>query len=157
MIDPHNIQELLGALGSEIAALRSRVRVLEAMLRTHMALSELLGLDPTGDPVDELRVKMAQRVAEGLAPPIPLKIAMEVWPGAWTEDDDTLTLVLADPSSLISAEIEAVHSATWWRVRINNRSVWSLLAKDRDLAEALIIARGKTRKMLEDLTKGVGL
>ena len=84
---------------------------------------------------------------------------MEVWPGAWTvdpQDDGALSLVLADPISLISAEIEAVFRAPYWRVRLNNRNLWTLLAQCSDLTEALTIARDRMRQTVADLAKGVG-
>ena len=174
----NNIQELLGTLSIEIADLvaernagriaRGEIMADNVSLRdqlaktdaTLMALCQALNLDPTGDPVAEVKArKTAQpdiKVAAPL-PPKPIDVAQAVWPGAWSEDGDMLTLVLAEPGSLIIASIAAhFDSARGWYVQLNNRGVWSLLAKSADLAEALTLARDEMRQTVADLAKGVG-
>lgn len=83
MNNPHTIQELLGTLSIKIAdlvaerdaartvsgkitaennALRDRLAKTDGVL---MELCQLLGLDPTGDPVAEMRARMAD-LAKGI-------------------------------------------------------------------------------------------
>lgn len=186
----NNIQELLGTISIEIAdlvaernaartisgkitaenhALRDRLAKTDGVL---MELCQLLGLDPTGDPVAEIRARIAdaprlhRRAIDGhwedpqpaakAPPPKPIDVAREVWPGAWFKDGDSLMLSLADTSSPIHAKIEVVFRATYWCVHLGNRDVWTLLARCSDLTDALTIARGEMRQTVADLAKGVG-